>query len=98
MKKLGLLIVGAYALVACDATPGGNKSILPVEHDEIMEHVDHHAEGHDAHEGHGEEAHTTESTDAAHATEHANTEATSTTDADASTEKPATEEPKEAGH
>ncbi|MDD3771280.1 MAG: hypothetical protein RBT46_03095 [Weeksellaceae bacterium] len=33
MKKLSLLIVGTFLLVACDATPGGNKAILPVVHD-----------------------------------------------------------------
>lgn len=33
MKKLSLLIVGVFLLVACDATPGGNKAILPVVHD-----------------------------------------------------------------
>lgn len=40
MKKLGLLIVGAFLLAACDATPGGNKSILPVVHDGNMEQVE----------------------------------------------------------
>lgn len=67
MKKLGLLIVGAFLLTACDATPKGNKSILPVVHDEAVEHVDHH-EGHEGHEVHGAEAHTEESHDAHHAT------------------------------
>lgn len=40
MKKLGLLIVGAFLLVACDATPGGNKAILPVVHDGNKEVVE----------------------------------------------------------
>jgi len=50
MKKTGLLIAGAFLLTACDATPGGNRDVLPVVHDEAVEHVDHHAEGHDEHE------------------------------------------------
>jgi len=56
MKKLGLLIVGAFLflLTNCDATPGGNKSIMPVEHEEAVEHIDHH----DGHEAHTEEDHT----------------------------------------
>lgn len=40
MKKLGLLIVGAFLLAACDATPGGNKAIIPVVHDGNMENVE----------------------------------------------------------
>lgn len=63
MKKLGLLIVGAFLLTACDATPGGNKSIMPVEHEEAVEHVDHH-------EGHGEEGHEAH-TEENHADHHA---------------------------
>lgn len=65
MKKLGLLVAGAFLLTACDATPKGNKSILPVEHDEAVEHVDHH-EAHGEHDGH--EGHTEENHDAHHAT------------------------------
>ncbi len=65
MKKLGLLIVGAFLWVGCDSTPGGNKNVLPVVHDGIKAEVDHHAEhGHEAHEGHDAENH-----DAHHATE-----------------------------
>lgn len=56
MKKLGLLIGVAFLLAACDASPGGNKSILPVVHDEAVEHVEHHQEGHDMHAV--DEAHT----------------------------------------
>lgn len=63
MKKIGLLIVGAFLLAACDATPKGNRSILPVEHEEAVEHVDHH-EGHDAHEAHTEENHDAHHADA----------------------------------
>ncbi len=54
MKKLGLLIGGAFILAACDASPGGNRDILPVVHDEPVEHVEHHAE--DIHNQHTEEA------------------------------------------
>ena len=57
MKKIGLLALGAFILTACDASPGGNKDIMPVVHDEPVEHVEHHAE--EAH-GHGHE------TDSAH--------------------------------
>lgn len=70
MKKLGLLFVGAFLLASCDATPGGNKSIYPVVHDEAVEKVDHaeHGhEGHDAHEGHATE--TTEVKDSTHTAE-----------------------------
>lgn len=52
MKKLTLLAIGAYVLIACDATPKGNKVILPVEHDEAVEKVDlseHEGHGHDHH-------------------------------------------------
>lgn len=57
MKKLGLLIVGTFLLAACDATPKGNKSILPVVHDEAVEHVEHHQGGHENHDTHATEAH-----------------------------------------
>ena len=50
MKKLGLLIGGAFLLAACDASPGGNHGILPVVHDEPVEHIEHHTEGHEAHD------------------------------------------------
>lgn len=70
MKKLGLLIVGAFLLISCDATPGGNKDVLPVVHDGIKAEVDHHAEGH-GHEGH--EAHTEENHDAYHTAEEKDT-------------------------
>lgn len=65
MKKLGLLIVGAFLFTACDSTPGGNKGILPLEHDGIAEEVDHHAEGHEAHDAHAthEEDHAVEAND-----------------------------------
>lgn len=68
MKKLGLLIVGAFLLTACDATPKGNKSILPVEHDVAVEPIDHH-ESHGSHEGHGHdhEGNTEANHDAHHA-------------------------------
>ena len=49
MKKLGLLIIGGFLLMACDATPKGNKSIMPVEYDEPVEQVKNH-------ENHSEEA------------------------------------------
>lgn len=39
MKQLGLLIVGAFLFVACDATPGGNKGILPIVHDGHKEEI-----------------------------------------------------------
>lgn len=39
MKQLGLLIVGAFLLVACDITPGGNKGILPITHDTDKEEL-----------------------------------------------------------
>lgn len=51
MKKIGLLALGTIILAACDASPGGNKDIMPVVHDEPVEHVEHHAE-----ETHGNEA------------------------------------------
>lgn len=60
MKNLGLLFVGAFLLASCDATPGGNKAIYPVTHDEPVEKVDEHA-GHD-HSAHG---HATESAEVA---------------------------------
>ncbi|MGB6083573.1 hypothetical protein [Moheibacter sp.] len=41
MKKLGLLIVGAFLFAACDSTPKGNKGVYPVTYDEIAEDVDH---------------------------------------------------------
>lgn len=41
MKKLGLLIVGAFFFAACDSTPKGNKGVYPVTYDEIAEDVDH---------------------------------------------------------
>jgi len=47
MKKIGILIGGAFLLAACDASPGGNHGILPVVHDEPVEHVEHHAEAHE---------------------------------------------------
>jgi len=53
MKKIGLLALGAIILAACDASPGGNKDIMPVVHDEPVEHVEHHTEEAD---GHGHEA------------------------------------------
>lgn len=57
MKKLAVLIIGGYLLVACDATPGGNKAIMPVEHEESMEQVDHHGHhGTEAHDDHGHDA------------------------------------------
>lgn len=80
MKKLGLLIIGAFLLTACDATPGGNKTIMPVEHEEAVEHVDHH-EGHGAHDGH--EAHTEEN----HANHHAAEKKDSAQDATATPKK-----------
>lgn len=39
MKQLGLLIVGAFLFVACDATPGGNKGVLPIVHDGHKEEI-----------------------------------------------------------
>ncbi|MFA7686991.1 MAG: hypothetical protein WCY25_03895 [Moheibacter sp.] len=63
MKKLGLLIIGSFLLAACDATPKGNKSIMPVEHEEAMEHVDHN-EHHEieAQNDHGQATTATDST------------------------------------
>lgn len=88
MKKLGLLIVGAYALVACDATPGGNKSIYPVEYEGHMEQIDHHN-----HEEH---------TNATHAEKTTDSTQVKTEEAAPSTEVPPTEAPAEttpeAGH
>lgn len=69
MKKLGLLIAGAFILASCDSSPGRNQSILPVVHDGVAEEMDHHGADH-AHEGHGnhaEEAHMVEKTDSAQA-------------------------------
>ena len=89
MKKLGLLIVGAFLWVGCDSTPGGNKVILPVVHDGIKADVEHHdhADGH-AHEGH--EGHGAENHEAHHATEKKDTTHTAekkdTTKVDASPE------------
>jgi len=59
MKKIGLLIGGAFLLAACDASPGGNHDILPVVHDEAVEQV----ENHEGHEGHEMEAAQEETTD-----------------------------------
>jgi hypothetical protein len=42
MKKIGLLIAGAFLLTACDASPGRNHDILPVVHDQPVEPVEHH--------------------------------------------------------
>lgn len=44
MKQLGLLIVGAFLFVACDATPGGNKGVLPIVHDGLKEEIVQEAE------------------------------------------------------
>ncbi|MFA5620693.1 MAG: hypothetical protein WDA08_10355 [Weeksellaceae bacterium] len=44
MKKLGLLIAGVFFLTACDGNSTGNKGILPLEHDGIMEQADDTAE------------------------------------------------------
>lgn len=60
MKKLAVLIIGGFLLMACDATPGGNKAIMPVEHEESMD-VDHH--GHHGTEAHDEHEHATTETD-----------------------------------
>lgn len=40
MKKIGLLLVGAFLMASCDSTPSGNKAILPVEHEGNMEVVE----------------------------------------------------------
>lgn len=40
MKKVGLLVVGAFLMASCDSTPSGNKAILPVVHDDAVEVVD----------------------------------------------------------
>lgn len=40
MKKIGLLLVGAFLMASCDSTPSGNKAILPVEHEGHMEVVE----------------------------------------------------------
>lgn len=62
MKTFGLLLVGAFILASCDATPKGNKSIYPVVHDEPVEKVDEHA-GHDhANHDHAGHDHATETT------------------------------------
>ena len=70
MKKLGLLIAGAFILASCDSSPGGNRDVLPVVHDGVKEEMDHHGgdhahEGHENHatEGHAQEANQVEKTD-----------------------------------
>ena len=62
MKKLGLLIAGAFILASCDSSPGRNTSIMPVVHDGVAEEVDHHGgdHAHEGHENHAEEGHTEE--------------------------------------
>jgi len=47
MKKLAVLAIASYLFVACDATPGGNKVVLPVVHEEhIAPMPEHNHEGH----------------------------------------------------
>lgn len=46
MKKITFLAIASYLLVSCDFTPGGNKGVLPVVHEESIapmpdEHEDH---------------------------------------------------------
>lgn len=79
MKKFGLLIAGAFILASCDATPGGNKDILPVVHEGVAEEMDHHGgdhahEGHEAQKEHVDPAHATEKSDSTMAHDHATAE------------------------
>lgn len=77
MKKLGLLIAGAFILASCDSTPGGNRDVLPVVHDGVAEEMDHHGgeHAHEGHENHAEEAHS-EETHKAEATDSASVQGT----------------------
>ena len=42
MKKLGLVAVVAMLAVSCNTKPGGNKGVLPVEHEEYTAEEIHH--------------------------------------------------------
>ena len=52
MKKLGLLAVVAMLAVSCNTKPGGNRGVLPVEHEAYTADDLHHEGGHE--EGHAE--------------------------------------------
>lgn len=55
MKKLGLLAVVAMLAVSCSSKPGGNRGVLPVEHEAYTADDVHHRTEAIAGGHHGEE-------------------------------------------